>query len=119
MPGRHDASLPKLTEQYVACEDVGCRGGLVARQLRWLAAAPGGGRKKWLMDDRFEVAVGAGTLMSDSAAAACFPRVAPVGHLGARPVHPVAVDELGLLRAVAEGADGCRRADPRRVVPAR
>jgi hypothetical protein len=37
------------------------------------AAAPGGGRKKWLMDNRFEVAVGAGTLMSDSAAAARFP----------------------------------------------
>ena len=36
----------------------------------WAAAR---GRKKCLMDNRFEVAVGAGTLMSDSAAAARFP----------------------------------------------
>ena len=33
------------------------------------------------------------------------------GHLGARPVHPLAGDELGLLRPAAEGADGRRRAD--------
>ena len=36
-------------------------------------------------------------------------RLAPVGHLGARPVHPLAVDELGLRRQAAEGADGPRR----------
>ena len=33
-------------------------------------------------------------------------RLAPVGHLGARPVHPLAVDELGLRGQAAEGADG-------------
>ena len=33
-------------------------------------------------------------------------RLAPVGHLGARPVHPLAVDELGLRRQAAEGPDG-------------
>src|SRR3712207_8860410 len=35
-------------------------------------------------------------------------RLAPVGHLGARPVHPLAVDELGLRREAAEGPDGHR-----------
>lgn len=57
--------------QHVRMLDAG--GGLVARQLWGRAAAPGGGGKKWLMDDRFVVAVGAGTLMSDSTAAARFP----------------------------------------------
>ena len=33
-----------------------------------------------------------------------------VRHLGARPVHPLAGDELGLLRAPPEGPDGHRRA---------
>lgn len=56
-----------------ACEDVGCRGGLVTGYLWGSAAARGGGGKKWFMDNRFEVAVGAGTLMSDSTAAARFP----------------------------------------------
>ena len=45
-------------------------------------------------------------------------RLAPVGHLGARPVHPLAVDELGLRRPAAEGADGRRRRRRRPVVPA-
>ena len=35
-------------------------------------------------------------------------RLAPVGHVGARPVHALAVDELGLRRQAAEGADGRR-----------
>ena len=39
-------------------------------------------------------------------------RVAAVRDLGARPVHPLAVGQLGLLRPAAEGADGHRRADP-------
>ncbi len=39
-------------------------------------------------------------------------RIAPVRHLGARPVHPLAVGQLGLLGPAAEGADGRRRADP-------
>ena len=33
--------------------------------------------------------------------------------LGARPVHPLAVGQLGLLRPAAEGADGHRRTRPR------
>ena len=33
-------------------------------------------------------------------------RLAPVGHLGARPVHALAVDELGLRRQAPEGPDG-------------
>lgn len=37
------------------------------------ATERGGSRKPWLMDNRFEVAVGAGTLMSDSSDAAHFP----------------------------------------------
>ena len=42
--------------------------------VRWKwAAAPGGSGKKSLMDDRFEVAVGAGTLISDSTTTARFP----------------------------------------------
>ena len=36
-------------------------------------------------------------------------RLAPVGHLGARPVHPLAVDELGLRGQAPEGPDGPRR----------
>ena len=36
-------------------------------------------------------------------------RLAPVGHLGARPVHPLAVDELGLRGQAPEGPDGRRR----------
>ncbi len=36
-------------------------------------------------------------------------RLAPVGRLGARPVHPLAVDELGLRGQAPEGADGRRR----------
>ena len=44
-------------------------------------------------------------------------RLATVRHLGARPVHPLAVGELGLLRPAAEGADGHRRADPGHDVP--
>src|SRR5207249_823416 len=35
-------------------------------------------------------------------------RITPVGRLGARPVHAVAGDELGLLRPAPEGADGRR-----------
>ena len=46
-------------------------------------------------------------------------RVAAVGHLGARPVHPLAVDELGRQRQAAEGADGHPRAAVRPRVPAR
>ncbi len=45
-------------------------------------------------------------------------RLAPVRRLGARPVHPVAVDELGLLRAAAEGPDGRRGAAARHGVQA-
>jgi aldehyde dehydrogenase (NAD+) len=33
-------------------------------------------------------------------------RLTPVRHVGARPVHPLAVDELGLRRQAPEGADG-------------
>ena len=40
-------------------------------------------------------------------------RLAPVGHLGARPVHALAVGELGLRGAAAEGPDG----DGRRRAP--
>ena len=40
-------------------------------------------------------------------------RLTPVGHVGARPVHALAVDELGLRRQAPEGADG-RRGDRRR-----
>ena len=45
-------------------------------------------------------------------------RLAAVRRVGARPVHPLAVDELGLLGPAAEGADGRRGAHPGRVVPA-
>ena len=40
-------------------------------------------------------------------------RLTPVGHVGARPVHPLAVDELGLRGQAPEGADG-RGGDRRR-----
>ena len=40
-------------------------------------------------------------------------RLAPVRHLGARPVHALAVGELGLRGQAAEGADGRRRRSPR------
>ena len=43
-------------------------------------------------------------------------RLAPVGRLGARPVHPLAVDELGLRGQAAEGADGRGRRGGRPVV---
>ena len=46
-------------------------------------------------------------------------RQPPVRHLGARPVHPLAVDELGLRRQAAEGPDGRGRAHRRRRLPAR
>ena len=41
-----------------------------------------------------------------------------VRHLGARPVHALAVDELGLRRQAAEGPDGGRRDRGRRGLPA-
>ena len=44
-------------------------------------------------------------------------RLAPVGDLGARPVHALAVHELGLRRQAAEGADGSCRADRRLGLP--
>ena len=46
-------------------------------------------------------------------------RLAPVRRLGARPVHPLAVDELGLRGQAAEGADGRRRRRRRPRLPAR
>ena len=46
-------------------------------------------------------------------------RQPPVGRLGARPVHPLAVDELGLRGQAPEGADGRGRADRRPGLPAR
>ena len=45
-------------------------------------------------------------------------RIAPVGHLGARPVHALAVDELGLRRQAPEGADGPGRDRGRHGLPA-
>ena len=46
-------------------------------------------------------------------------RLAPVGDLGARPVHALAVDELGLRREAPEGADGHRGDRGRARLPAR
>jgi hypothetical protein len=45
-------------------------------------------------------------------------RITAIRHVGARPVRPMAVNELGLLGHAAEGADRHHRTHPGRVVPA-
>ncbi len=46
-------------------------------------------------------------------------RLTAVGHLGARPIHALAGDELGLLRPSAEGADGRGRHRSHRLLAVR
>src|SRR5512142_2109211 len=56
-------NLPSVKTHLAACEDFGVEAG---------PEVPGGERK-WLMDNRFEIAVAAGTMRSDSDRAVRFP----------------------------------------------